>query len=66
VLKMALYRDLAKDDPLEQGLRRFPSGLDDEYFRQLTAERRQPFKRHGFTSGAGSRIPARPTKRSTP
>lgn len=49
VLKMALYRDLPKTDPLVRGFVAFPSGLDDEYFRQLTAERRQPEKRHGFT-----------------
>jgi phage terminase large subunit GpA-like protein len=48
VIKMALYRDLAKDDPLSRGAVLFPRGLDDEYFRQLTSERRQPEKRHGF------------------
>jgi phage terminase large subunit GpA-like protein len=48
VLKMALYRNLAKEDALAQGHVAFPSGLDDEYFRQLTAERRTPEKRHGF------------------
>jgi phage terminase large subunit GpA-like protein len=48
VLKMALYRNLAKDDPLAHGYVAFPRGLDDEYFRQLTAERRTPEKRHGF------------------
>jgi phage terminase large subunit GpA-like protein len=47
-LKMALYRDLAKDDPLEPGYVALPSGLDDEYFRELTAERRVAKKRHGF------------------
>src|SRR5581483_328728 len=40
VLKMALYRNLAKLDPLERGFVGLPSGLDDEFFRQLTAERR--------------------------
>jgi phage terminase large subunit GpA-like protein len=45
---MALYRNLAKEDPLAAGYIAFPSGLDDEYFRQLTAERRTPEKRHGF------------------
>jgi phage terminase large subunit GpA-like protein len=48
VVKMALYRNLTKEDPLSQGHVAFPSGLDDEYFRQLTAERRTPEKRHGF------------------
>jgi phage terminase large subunit GpA-like protein len=49
VMKMGLYRDLAKDDHLADGYIAFPKGLDDEYFRQLTAERRTPEKRHGFT-----------------
>ena len=48
LLKMALYRDLAKEDATAKGFVSFPSGLEDEYFRELTAERRQPFKRHGF------------------
>ncbi|MFZ3352255.1 MAG: terminase gpA endonuclease subunit [Xanthobacteraceae bacterium] len=48
-LKMGLYRDLAKDDPLTSGYVEFPSGLDDEYFQELTAERRAPVKRNGFT-----------------
>lgn len=50
VLKLALYRNLQKTDPLERGHVGFPTGLDDEYFRQLTAERRKPVKRRdGFT-----------------
>lgn len=49
LLKMALYRDLARDDAMAKGFVSLPSGLDDEYFRELTSERRQPFKRHGFT-----------------
>lgn len=48
VLKMALYRDLAKDDPLQNGFVSFPRGLDDEYFRQLTAEYRKATRRNGF------------------
>lgn len=44
-LKMALYRNLAKEDPLERGYVAFPTGLEDEYFRQLTSERRVPKKR---------------------
>jgi phage terminase large subunit GpA-like protein len=44
VLKMALYRNLAKVDPLDRGYVGFPMGLEDEYFRQLTAERRRPKK----------------------
>lgn len=49
IMKMGLYRDLAKDDALADGYVMFPRGLDDDYFRQLTAERRTPEKRHGFT-----------------
>lgn len=49
-LKMALYRNAAKEDPLERGHVSFPTGLDDEYYRQLTAERRVPKRRKdGFT-----------------
>jgi phage terminase large subunit GpA-like protein len=48
-LKMALYRDLAKDDPKSPGYVSFPSGPDDEYFQELTAERRMAVKRFGFT-----------------
>ena len=49
VLKMSLYRDLTKDDPAAAGYVSFPSGLEDDYFQELTAERRTPIKRHGFT-----------------
>lgn len=49
VLKMALYRNLAKVDPLERGHVGLPRGLDDDFFRQITAERRVPKrKRDGF------------------
>jgi phage terminase large subunit GpA-like protein len=48
VLKMALYRDLAKEDPLAKGFVSFPRGLEDEYFRQLTAEYRKATRRNGF------------------
>ncbi len=41
VLKMAFYRDLVKSDPLERGFVDLPSGLEDEYFRQITAETRK-------------------------
>lgn len=50
VMKMALYRDLGKEDPVKSGYVSFPRGLDDEYFRQLTAESRKAEKRRdGFT-----------------
>jgi phage terminase large subunit GpA-like protein len=48
-LKMALYRDLQKTDPEQPGFVAFPSGLPDEYFQELVAERRTPVKRNGFT-----------------
>jgi phage terminase large subunit GpA-like protein len=48
-LKMSLYRDLQKDDPNERGYVSFPSGLGDDYFQELCAERRTAVKRHGFT-----------------
>ena len=48
VLKMALYRNLAKADPAEPGFVHFPRGLEDSYFQQLTAERREAVKRFGF------------------
>lgn len=49
-MKMALYRNLTKGDPLAYGYVSFPRGLEDEYFRQLTAESRKAVKRRdGFT-----------------
>jgi phage terminase large subunit GpA-like protein len=48
-MKMGLYRNVAKTDPMARGYVAFPRGLEDEYFRQLTAERRTAEKRHGFT-----------------
>lgn len=48
-LKMGLYLRLAKVDPQAEGWVGLPRGLEDEYFRQLTAERRVVEKdRHGF------------------
>lgn len=50
VLKMALYRNLLKADHMERGYVGFARGLEDEYFRQLTAEHRKAVKRRdGFT-----------------
>jgi phage terminase large subunit GpA-like protein len=50
IAKMGLYRDLAKDDGLSRGFVGLPRGLDDEYFRQLTAERREAYKRQGVVA----------------
>lgn len=49
-LKMALYRNLKKTDPETAGHVLFPRGLEDEYFKQLTAETRkeETNKRTGF------------------
>lgn len=50
VLKMSLYRNLKKDDPEERGFVALPKGLDDEFYRQLTAESRKAQKaKSGFT-----------------
>lgn len=50
VLKMGLYRNLKKTDPEERGFIALPKGLEDEYFRQLTAESRKAQKaKSGFT-----------------
>ena len=49
VLKMAFYRNVRKEDPEASGHVLFPCDLEDEYFRQITAESRKPEKKHGFT-----------------
>lgn len=59
VLKMALYRNVGKTDPMERGFVGFPTGLEDEYYRQLTAERRVPKKKKdGFTEYVWEKDPA--------
>ena len=46
---MAFYANLRKEDPLEAGYVGLPRGLEDEYFRQLTAERRvEKIQKSGF------------------
>ena len=50
VLKMGLYRNVRKDDPEERGFVGLPRGLEDEFYRQMTAESRKPKKdKSGFT-----------------
>lgn len=49
ILKMRLYRKVRKTDQTEFGYVDFPRGFDDDYFMQLTAERRVPKLRNGFT-----------------
>ncbi|MCW2319196.1 phage terminase large subunit GpA-like protein [Rhodoblastus acidophilus] len=40
VMKWALYRHLAKDDPLTYGFVAFPKEMGDDFFQELTAEHR--------------------------
>ncbi len=48
-LKTRLYSFLKKDDPAAPGFVAFASGLGDDYFEQLTAERWTPVKSGGRT-----------------
>lgn len=58
ILKMALYRNLTKADPIERGYVGLPKGLDDAYYKELTAERRQPKRRRdGFIQYAWVKEP---------
>jgi phage terminase large subunit GpA-like protein len=41
-LKMALYQNLKKTDPLQRGYCGLPQGLEEDFFRQLCSERRAP------------------------
>ncbi len=52
VLKMGLYRNLAKTDPMLRGHIALPRGMEDEFYRQLTAESRKPDrnKKTGFVT----------------
>lgn len=50
-LKGALYKFLRVNDPDTRGYVDFPAGLEDDYYEQLTAEKRMPVvDRRGFTS----------------
>jgi phage terminase large subunit GpA-like protein len=40
ILKWSLYRNLPKSDPLERGFVGLPVGMGDDYYKELTAERR--------------------------
>jgi len=49
-LKSVLYVALGKKDQLERGYCAYPQGLEDDFFQQLCAERREPKRtRDGFT-----------------
>lgn len=51
ILKWSLYRHLPKSDTLEAGYVGLPIGMGDDYFRELTAERRIEKKdKSGFSS----------------
>ena len=43
--KLRIYHNLSKADPLEPGYIGHPKGLPDDYFQQLTAERRREIRR---------------------
>lgn len=59
VLKMALYRNLAKTDPMERGFVGLPRDMEDEYFQELTAERRIPKRsKEGFVTYKWEKDPA--------
>ncbi len=50
ILKMGLYRNIKKVDPQERGFVALPRGLEDEFYRQITAETRKAQKnKTGFT-----------------
>lgn len=53
ILKWSLYRNLPLADPLVHGYVGFPRGLDDEYFRELTSERRVEKKARDGTISFG-------------
>jgi phage terminase large subunit GpA-like protein len=57
-LKGALYEVLRRADPLARGFCGYPRGFDDEFFRQLTAEKRETKvdKRPDFRARSGARI----------
>jgi phage terminase large subunit GpA-like protein len=54
--KMAVYRDLAKDDPSMPGYVSFPSGCEDRLFQEMVSESASRFGDSGrpFTSGIKS------------
>ena len=46
-MKSALYICLKKPDPQERGYVAIPAGFDDDYFEQITSERRAEVKKRG-------------------
>lgn len=61
IFKLTLYHNLAKTDPLAPGFIGFPQGMGDEYFKQLTSERRKEMRlrngaiRYDWVKDEGSR-----------
>lgn len=49
VFKLALYRDLAKDDPTLPGFISFPRDLPDRFYQELVSETRVAHRRMGQT-----------------
>jgi hypothetical protein len=67
-LKSALYEVLRRVDPLARGYCGYPKGLDDEFYRQLTAEKREITRRQALglpQSRSGARTTTA-TRCSTP
>lgn len=63
IRKFALYRSLAKTDPMERSFIGLPRDLDAGYFQQLTAERRVPVKRKdGNVDYRWEKDPAQPNE----
>jgi len=44
-LKMSLYKNIAKSDPLARGFVAFPRGMEDDFYQQLCAERREAVRK---------------------
>lgn len=58
ILKWSLYRNLARQDPLQAGYVGFPAGLDDRYFDELTAEKRIEKRLKGGLTSFGWDLPS--------
>lgn len=61
-LKAALYKALFKADPLLKGFCGYPPGLNEEFYKQLCAERRVPVKVRGGTEWRWERAEGQPNE----
>lgn len=61
-LKAALYKALFKVDPIATGYCAYPEGLNEEFFKQLCAERRVPVKVRNGTEWRWERIEGQPNE----